>query len=87
MDTEKQRKIIEKMMKKCPEILTPKKATEWAPVGKHTIYRAIQSGELEAYVYKGGYIISKDALIDFLVKTADQKGRIFATAELLDHDD
>ncbi len=86
MTTEKQRKIIEKMMKKCPEVLTPMKAAKWAPIGKNKIYAAIQNHTLEAYVYKGGYIFSKDALIDYLVNTADEKGRVFATAEMI-HDD
>ncbi len=87
MNKEKQREIIEKMMKKCPEVLTPMKAAQWAPVGKNSIYRAIQSGQLEAFVYKGGYIFSKESLIDFLVKTAEDKGRLFATAEMIDHDE
>ena len=65
------------MLKKCPEVLTPMKAVKWAPIGKNTLYAAIRSGEIEAFVYKGGYIITKDSLIDYLVKTAEQKGRTF----------
>lgn len=76
--TEEQQKIkLQKMLKKCPEVLTPMKAVKWAPIGKNTLYAAIKSGEIESFVYKGGYIITKDALIDYLVKTADQKGRRF----------
>ena len=76
--TEEQQKIkLQKMLKKCPEVLTPMKAVKWAPIGKNTLYAAIKSGEIESFTYKGGYIITKDALIDYLVKTADQKGRRF----------
>ena len=77
MDQEKQKVILQKILKKCPEVLTPMKAVKWAPIGKNTLYAAIRSGEIESFVYKGGYIITKDSLIDYLVKTAEQKGRRF----------
>ena len=77
MDQEKQKAKLQKMLKKCPGVLTPMKAVKWAPVGKNTIYAAIRAGEIETFVYKGGYIFTKDALIDYLVKTAEQKGRRF----------
>ena len=77
MTQEKQKAKLQKMLKKCPEILTPMKAVKWAPIGKNAIYAAIKNGEIESFVYKGGYIITKDSLIDYLVKTAKQKGRTF----------
>ena len=75
MPQEKQKVKMQKMLKKCPEVLTPMKAVKWSPIGKNTLYAAIRSGEIESFVYKGGYIFTKDALIDYLVKTAEQKGR------------
>ena len=75
MTQEKQKVKLQKMLKKCPEVLTPMKAVKWAPIGKNSLYAAIRSGEIETFVYKGGYIFTKDALIDDLVRTADQKGR------------
>ncbi len=75
MNQEKQREAYEKMLKKCPDILTPMKAARWSPVGKNTIYAALKNGEIESYTYKGGYIFTKDAFIDYLVKTANDKGR------------
>ena len=75
MNQEKQRETYEKMLKKCPDILTPMKATRWSPVGKNTIYAALKNGEIESYTYKGGYIFTKDAFIDYLVKTANDKGK------------
>lgn len=77
MTQEKQKAKLQKMLKKCPEILTPMKAVKWAPIGKNAIYASIKNGEIESFVYKGSYIITKDALIDYLVKTAEQKGRTF----------
>ena len=77
MNQEQQKVKLHKMLKKCPEVLTPMKAVKWTPIGKNTLYAAIRSGEIESFVYKGGYIITKDSLIDYLVKTAEQKGRRF----------
>ena len=74
MNQEKQREAYEKMLKKCPDILTPMKANRWSPVGKNTIYAALKNGEIESYTYKGGYIFTKDALIVYLVKTANDSG-------------
>ncbi len=56
------------------------KARKWAPMGKNALYDAVKSGELEAYIYKGGYIFTKDALIDYIIKTSDKIGRRFAIA-------
>ena len=75
MNQEKLREAYEKMLKKCPDILTPMKATRWSPVGKNTIYTALKNGEIESYTYKGGYIFTKDAFIDYLVKTTNDKGK------------
>ena len=75
MNQEKQREAYEKMLKKCPDILTPMKANRWSPVGKNTIYTALKNGEIESYTYKGGYIFTKDAFIDYLVKTTNDKGK------------
>ena len=49
MNQEKQREAYEKMLKKCPDILTPMKANRWSPVGKNTIYAALKNGEIESY--------------------------------------
>jgi hypothetical protein len=80
MNQEKTRETYQKMLKKCPEILTCTKATKWSTVGKNTIYTAIQKGELEAFVYKRSYIFTKDAFIDYLVRTSNDTGRKFARA-------
>ena len=40
------------------------------------VYAAVKSGEIESFRYKGGYILTKDALIDYIVKTANGKGKL-----------
>ena len=47
MNQEKQREAYEKMLKKCPDILTPMKANRWSPVGKNTSYTEICNGKFE----------------------------------------
>ena len=74
MNQENQREAYQKLLKKCPDILTPMKVARWSPIGKNTIYAALKSGEIESYNYKGGYIFTKDALIDYLVTTTNDKG-------------
>ena len=49
MNQEKQRESYQKMLKKCPDILTPTKAVKWSPIGKNTIYDALKNGEIESY--------------------------------------
>lgn len=75
MNQEKQREAYKKLLKKCPDILTSMKAVRWSPVGKNTIYAALKNGEIESYTYNGGYIFTKDALIDYLVITTNDNGR------------
>ena len=73
MNNEEKRKELERMLKRCPEILSPIKAARWSPLGKNRVYELIHNGELRAFVYQGGYIISKDDLIDYLVKHCDDE--------------
>ncbi len=80
MNKENQRKQLEKMLRKCPEILTPSKARKWTPIGRNTLYEAVKNGEIESYIYKGGYIFTKDALIDYMLRNTDEVGRTFAVA-------
>ncbi len=80
MNSKLTREQLEKMLTKCPEILTPTKARKFAPVGKNKLYDAVKNGEIESYIYKGGYIFTKDALIDYLIKTSTDKGHGFAVA-------
>ena len=80
MNQEKLRETYQKMLKKCPEILNCSKATKWSTVGRNTIYNAIQRGEIEAFIYKGTYVFTKEAFVEYLVKTANDTGRKFARA-------
>lgn len=57
--------------------LTPMKAARWSTVGKNTTYTTLRNGEIESYTYKGGYIFTKDALIDYLVRMTNDIGKLY----------
>ena len=78
MNKEEQRKEIERMLRGCPDILTPAKVVNWSPFGKNTVYELLQSGELRSFTYCGKYIVAKADLIDYLVEHCDDDtGRTF----------
>ena len=73
MNKEEKRKELERMLRRCPEVLSPIKVSRWSPFGKNRVYEMIHTGELRSYVYQGGYIISKDDLIDYLIEHCDDE--------------
>ena len=75
MKTEEQkatkRKELERLYAKCPPIVKPRAAARWTPFGINRVYELIHSGELRAFIYRGGFIISKEDLIDYLLDHCD----------------
>ena len=71
MNKEEKRKELERMLRRCPEILSPIKAARWSPLGKNRVYELIHSGELRSFVYQGGYILRQHHLIDYLLEPSD----------------
>ena len=49
MTKEEKIQELERMFKNCPEILTPMKASRFAPIGKNGIYELIKKKELRAF--------------------------------------
>ena len=43
MNKEEKRKELERMLRRCPEILSPIKAARWSPLGKNRVYELIHS--------------------------------------------
>ncbi len=82
MNKEEKRKELERMLRRCPEVLSPIKVSRWSPFGKNRVYEMIHTGELRSFVYQGGYIISKDDLIDYLIEHCDDEPpRAFARGD------
>ncbi len=73
MNKEEKRKELERMLRRCPEILSPIKAARWSPLGKNRVYELIHSGKLRSFVYQCGYILSKDDIIDYLLEHCDDE--------------
>lgn len=82
MNREEKRKELERLLRKCPEILTPSKVAKWSPLGRNRVYELLKSGELRSFPYQGGYIIGKEDLIDYLTEHCDDNaGRTFKRAD------
>ncbi len=62
---------LERMLRKCPEMLTPKKVCHWSPLGRNRVYELIKSKELRSFIFQGSYIITKDDLIDYLAEHSE----------------
>ena len=71
MTKEEKIQELERMFKNCPEILTPIKASRFAPIGKNGIYELIKKQELRAFNYRGSYLIAKADLIEYLADHSD----------------
>lgn len=88
MNKDEQRQEIERMLKGCPDILTPAKIVNWSPFGRNRVYELLKSGELRSFSYCGKYIVSKIDLIDYLVEHCDDdSGRTFRTKSKGGQDD
>ena len=73
MTKEEKIQELERMFKNCPEILTPIKASRFAPIGKNGIYELIKRNELRAFNYRGSYLIAKADLIEYLADHSDDE--------------
>ncbi len=71
MTREEKKRELTRMLKKAPEILSPRKAAQWSPLGRNAVYELIHTGELRSFRYRDGYIIAKDDLIEYLLDHAD----------------
>ena len=49
MAKEKHIKALERLLKGAPEIMSPRQASKWSPLGKNLVYELIHKGELQSY--------------------------------------
>ena len=73
MTNEEKTKALERLLRKCPDVLTIVSAAKWIHMSKNTIHALVKDGVLFAYKYRGSYLISKADLIDYLVATTDEE--------------
>ena len=87
MTREEKKRELTRMLKKAPEILSPRKAAQWSPLGRNAVYDLIHSEELRSFRYRDSYIIAKDDLIEYLLDHADDADtRGFRRKEVRDDD-
>ncbi len=63
--------FLERMLRQCPDVMTPKSVFKWTHFGRNRVYEMLKSGELPSYTFQGGYIITKEDLIEYLVEHSD----------------
>ena len=70
---------VERLLRGCPDIMTPAQVARWSPYGRNTVYKLLHSGELKSYIFRGGYLIAKTDLIEHLVEHSEDTdaGRSF----------
>ena len=72
MTTEERKNAYARLLRECPEILTPRMVARWTRQSKNTVYAEIKSGDISAIPYRGGYLIAKADLIDYMVAHAEE---------------
>ena len=73
MTTEEKVKGLERLFRKCPDVLTVLDAARWTRMSKNTIHALIKEGKIPAYTYRGKRLISKADFIDYLAATTDDE--------------
>jgi len=66
---------LRRLLRQCPEILTPLKACKCSPLGKNKIYELIKKGEIRSFIYQNSYIIAKEDLIEYLALHSNDEGK------------
>lgn len=69
---------LKRMLRPCPDILTPLKTCKWSPLGRNRIYELIKTGEIRSFIYQNSYITTKGDLIEYLAlhATDEEKNTI-----------
>lgn len=78
---------LRKMLRACPEVLTPIKASKCSPLGKNKVYELIKKGEIRSLIYQNSYIISKEDLIEYLASHATDTGKKHYKVRMVNDDD
>ena len=55
MTREEKKRELTRMLKKAPEILSPRKAAQWSPLSRNAVYDLIRTGELRSFRYYTRY--------------------------------
>jgi len=71
MTTEERREAVARLLKNAPDVLAPREVARWTRYGKNTVYAMLKDGTLQGYVFRGGYLVGKEDLIDFMVEHTD----------------
>lgn len=71
MTKEEKRKVLDRMLKGAPDIMSARQVSKWSPLGRNQVYELIHKGEIHSFNYRSAYIIAKVDLIDYLLTHSD----------------
>ena len=77
MERERRRKMLDRMLNKCPDHMKPTEVPQWFPIGKNTVYQLIADGKLRSHRMTYGYVILKEDFIEYLLDSCDESHRNF----------
>ena len=81
MERERRRKMLDRMLKKCPDRMKPMEVPQWFPLGKNTVYQLIADGKLRSHRMTYGYVILKEDFIEYLLDSCDESHRYFGVRQ------
>ena len=81
MERERRRKMLDRMLKKCPDRLKTTEVPQWFPIGKNTVYQLIADGKLRSHRMTYGYVILKEDFIEYLLDSCDESHRNFGVRQ------
>ena len=81
MERELRRKMLDRMLKKCPNWLKPTEVPQWFPIGRNAVYHLIADGKLRSYRMTYGYVILKEDFIEYLLDHCDEPHRNFGVKQ------
>ena len=81
MERERRRKMLDRMLTKCPDRMKPTEVPQWFPLGKNTVYQLIADGKLRSHRMTYGYVILKEDFIEYLLDSCDESHRNFGVRQ------
>ena len=81
MERERRRKMLDRMLTKCPDRMKPAEVPQWFPLGKNTVYQLIKDRKLRSHRMTYGYVILKEDFIEYLLDSCDESHRNFGVRQ------
>ena len=81
MERDRRRKMLDRMLTKCPDRMKTTEVPQWFPLGKNTVHQLIADGKLRSHRMTYGYVILKEDFIEYLLDSCDESHRNFGVRQ------